>query len=183
MTPTDGPASSKSSFLNDGSTSGAWKLDSSRSTVHFKSKSMWGLVPVKGGFSALEGDVRVEPDGAVSGKISVATSSVNTGNKKRDTHLRSKDFFDSDVFPAITFRLTGVSAKGSQLDVAGELTVGSTTRAISFPATVAVAKDRSIDVTAETVIDRSDFGLTWNQLGASSMKNHMTVHAVFERVR
>ena len=58
-------------------------------------------------------------------------------------------------------------------------TVSATTLPFSFPATIAVTKDRQIGVTAETVIDRSDFGLTWNQMGASSMKNTITLHAVF----
>ena len=44
---------------------------------------------------------------------------------------------------------------------------------------IVVTKNHEIGVTSETVIDRSDFGMSWNQMGASSMKNTITLHAVF----
>ena len=33
----------------------------------------------------------------------------------------------------------------------------------------------------EIAISRADFGLTWNQLGMTSMNNTITIHAVFAR--
>jgi polyisoprenoid-binding protein YceI len=178
MTPDD-ETMANTSFLSDGSTSGTWRLESARSSVQFKSKSMWGLVAVKGAFKQFEGEVHVEDNGSLTGLVTVATDSLDTGNKKRDKHLRSDDFFDTTKYPEITFRLAGISPKGSQLDVAGTLTVNTTSLPISFPATVALTKDHEVGVTAETVIDRSDFGLTWNSMGMASMKNTITLHAVF----
>jgi len=38
-----------------------------------------------------------------------------------------------------------------------------------------------VELDAAIKVDRSDFGLTWNQLGMGSMKNTITIHAVFTR--
>lgn len=38
-----------------------------------------------------------------------------------------------------------------------------------------------MELRTEVVIDRSDFGLTWNRMGMASVKNTITVHAVFAR--
>ena len=39
--------------LADGSLAGNWTLDPARSTATLKSRSVWGLVPVKGTFGSL----------------------------------------------------------------------------------------------------------------------------------
>ena len=37
----------------------------------------------------------------------------------------------------------------------------------------------TLELDATVTVDRSDFGLTWNQLGMVSMKNTIAIHAVF----
>ena len=89
-------------LLADAALAGNWTLDPSRSTVSLRSKSMWGLAPVKGVFRQASGQGTVSPAGDVSGTVTVGAASIDTKNKKRDTHLRSADFFDSDTYPDIT---------------------------------------------------------------------------------
>ena len=86
-------------MLKDATLAGAWTLDESRSTIGLRSKSMWGLVPVKGVFRQVAGDRGTPADGQVSGTVIVAAASIDTKNKRRDTHLRSADFFDSETHP------------------------------------------------------------------------------------
>ena len=167
--------------LDNGSLAGSWTLDPARSAATLRSKSMWGLAPVKGVFRSLEGAGRVSPAGEATGRIALATGSLDTKNKKRDTHLRSADFFLSEKYPAITFAADKLVLAGEGVTVSGTLTVRDRSRPISFPATVAVADDGGISLDATVQVDRSEFGLTWNRMGMVSMKNTVTIHAVFTK--
>lgn len=165
--------------LSDGSLVGHWTLDSSRSSATLRSKSMWGLAPVKGTFSRLAGTGTISPAGEVTGSVVIAADSLNTRMKKRDEHLRSADFFLSEQYPDITFAVEKVVPSGQGVTVSGLLTVRDRSRQISFPATVKAAGDGDITLDATVVVDRSEFGLTWNQMGMASMKNTIAIHAVF----
>jgi polyisoprenoid-binding protein YceI len=166
--------------LADGSLAGLWRLDPARTTVGLHTKSMWGLAPVKGVFGVVSGEGVLSGDGKVTGRITVDAASLDTRNKKRDVHLRSEDFLHSDAHPHIVFTVDGVTPAGDQATVAGTLQIRGRTRRLTFPATV-TASDDEVRLDAEVRIDRSDFGLTWNQLGMASMQNTITVGAVFVR--
>ena len=167
--------------LANGSLAGTWTLDPARSTATLRSKSVWGLVPVKGEFREIEGGGTISPAGEVTGRISLATGALHTKNAKRDTHLRSADFFHSEKHPAITFTLDSLVPADDGVTVSGAITVRETSRPITFPASVTIAGDGEVALDATVEIDRSDFGLTWNQMGMASTKNTITIHAVFTR--
>ena len=174
-------ASTFQALLQDKAMAGTWTLDASRSTVGLRSKSVWGLVAVKGSFGQVSGSATVSPAGEVSGTVQVAADSIGTKNKKRDEHLRSADLFDSGKYPAITVQVDKVTAAGDGFTVSGRLTVRDQTRPVSFPAAVTAASAGEVTLDAELEVDRSDYGLTWNQLGMASMKNTLTVHAIFTK--
>jgi polyisoprenoid-binding protein YceI len=167
--------------LADGSLAGTWMLDRSRSTIGLRTRSMWGLVPVKGTFGEISGEGTVSPTGDASGTITVGAASVDTKMTKRDVHLRSADFFDVDNYPHIIFTARRLTLTADGVTVAGTLQVRDRTRPLTFPATVSASRDDMIQLDAEVSIDRSDFGLTWGPMRMSSMKNTITIHAVFVR--
>ncbi len=167
--------------LASGSLAGSWTLDPARSTATLRSKSMWGLAPVKGVFRELDGSGTVSPAGEVAGGIALAAGALDTKNAKRDAHLRSADFFLSEKYPAIIFSLDKLVPAGDGAAVSGTLTVREISRPISFPVSLTVAGDGEVLLDATVQVDRSEFGLTWNQLGMASMKNTITIHAVFTR--
>jgi polyisoprenoid-binding protein YceI len=167
--------------LADGSLAGQWTLDPARSTVALQSKSVWGLVPVKGTFGEVSGEVTITPTGEASGTISIGAASVDTKMKKRDDHLRSSDFFETDAYPHITFTASEVSLGDDGATVTGTLQVKDRTKPLAFPAAVSASGDDTFELDAEVGIDRSEFGLTWSQLRMASMKNTITIHAVFAR--
>jgi polyisoprenoid-binding protein YceI len=167
--------------LGDGSLAGHWTLDSGRSSATLRSKSMWGLVAVKGTFGQLEGSGTISPAGEATGSIALASDSLVTKNKKRDTHLRSGDFFQSEKYPHITFSVAKVVPSGEGVTVSGTLTVRDRSRQISFPATADLAGDGDITLDAAVQVDRSEFGLTWNQMGMASMQSTIGIHAVFTK--
>ena len=168
--------------LGAGEFAGAWVLDPARSTVALRSKSIWGIAPVKGTFTELTGEGTVSPTGEVTGTLRVAAAAIDTKIKKRDSHLRSADFFDSDVYPYIVFtaRTLTTSARGD-LAVIGSLRVRDKTRPITIPIRVSASGDELVQLDAEITVDRSEFGLTWNQLSMVSLKNVITIRAIFTR--
>jgi polyisoprenoid-binding protein YceI len=100
--------------------------------------------------------------------VEIGAASVSTGNDDRDAHLRSGDFFDVEHYPKIRFTSTAVSALPDdtwQLD--GELTVRDITRPVALKVSfdggdASPFGDERIGFSAETEINREDFGLTWN---------------------
>ena len=159
-------------LLTDGALAGEWGLDPRNSSIQLKSRAMWGLVPVNGIFREVSGNGTVLP---------VATASVDTKNTRRDTHLRSADFFDSANHPDITFAADRIRSSGQRVAVTGALTVRDRTRPLSFDAAASVQGDGTIWLDAEVRINRADFGLTWNPMGMAGVNNTLTVHAVFTR--
>jgi polyisoprenoid-binding protein YceI len=168
-------------LLAEGVLDGDWVLGPGQSSIRLKSRSMWGLVAVNGAFREVSGNGTVRADGKVSGTITVAAASIDTSNSRRDTHLRSADFFDSASYPDITFTADGIRPSGQGVAVTGTLTVHGRTRPLSFDAAVSVHSNGEIWLDAEIHINRADFGLTWNQRGMASMTNTLTIHAVFTR--
>ncbi len=174
-------ASALQALLADAALTGTWTLDTSKSTVGLRSKSMWGLAPVKGVFRQVSGQGTVSPAGDVNGTVTVSAASIDTKMKKRDTHLRSADFFDSDTYPNITFTVNQARPSEQGVTVSGSLTVRDRTRSVTFDATPSAVSDSELSLDAEVQVNRADFGLTWNQMGMASMHNTITVHAVFTR--
>lgn len=177
------PAPPLQAPLGDRALAGEWVLEPRTSSIRLKTRSMWGLAPVNGVFREVTGSGTVWPDGKVNGTVTVGAASIDTGNARRDTHLRSADFFDSCNTPDITFTADSVQAAGQTVTVTGALTVRGRTRPLSFDATAVVQGEGQILLDAETVINRADFGLTWNLLGMASVINTITIHAVFTQLR
>lgn len=166
-------------LLEDGALAGEWVLDPSRSTISLKSRGMWGLATVNGTFRQVTGQGHVSRAGGVSGAVTVVAASIDTKNARRDRHLRSADFFDTDNYPDITFTVDGVRPSGQGVTVTGTLTLRGRTRRLTFDGTVAFHEDGEAWLDAEVRIDQTDFGLTWNLMGTVSTNNLLTVHAVF----
>jgi polyisoprenoid-binding protein YceI len=168
-------------LLKNGNLAGEWVLDPARSSIGLKSRSMGGLVRVNGVFREVSGIGTVAADGAVSGTVTVAAASIDTKNTRRDTHLRSADFFDSGNYPDITFTAEAIRPSGQDAAVTGALTVRDRTRLLCFYAAASVPGDGEVWLDAEARINRADFGLTWNQMGMTSMTSTLTIHATFTR--
>ena len=168
-------------LLEDRALAGEWVLDPGRSSVRLTNRSVWGLVRANGVFREISGAGTVAAGGEVSGTVTVAAASIDTRNARRDTHLRSPDFFDSGNHPDISFAVDAIRPSGRGVVVSGALTVRDHTRPLSFDAAVSVHGDGETWLDAEVRINRADFGLTWNLLGLVSMDNTLTIHAVFTR--
>jgi len=162
--------------LADPASLGTWALVPGRSSIKFGSKTLWGLVPVNGRFTDVNGDGTVAADGAVTGHITIGAASVKTGIKKRDEHLRSADFFDTENFPEITVEVSGVASNG---DLNATLRVRGTTLPIPLTATVTPLGDGTVQVTARTTVDRTKWGISGNTMGMIPSTTTLIAEAVF----
>ncbi|WP_329139516.1 YceI family protein [Streptomyces sp. NBC_01476] len=165
-----------------GAAAGHWVLDPAHSSVRFRSKSVWNLITVKGEFGSLGGSGEVQPGGTAQGTLTVQTASLDTNHGKRDTHLRSADFFHSEEHPELVFTAASVTPVGTdELDVAGELTVRGTTRPLNFTARITAADANAVTLEAEVAVHRADFGMTWNQLGMIKGPTTVSITARYQR--
>jgi polyisoprenoid-binding protein YceI len=167
--------------LRDGKLAGSWTLDAPRSEIGLRTKAMWGLAKVTGVFREASGEGTVSPAGDVTGTITVTATSIDTKNGKRDTHLRSADFFEVEKYPDITVAVQSVESANQGVTVTGTLTVHGQSRPLSLPAIVSGFDGDELSLDGEVQVSRAEFGLTFNQLGSMSMDNTITVHLVFTR--
>lgn len=102
----------------------------------------------------------------------VETASIDTGVEKRDTHLKSPDFFDAAEYPVITFKSTSVkSASENTLEVTGDLTLHGTTKPITVTMKHTGIADgqrgKRAGFATEFTVKRSDFGMSFMIPGVS----------------
>lgn len=116
---------------------GDWHVDPARSELGFSTRIMFGLVPVRGRYSGFDGDLHIDSAGNASGTLSVDAETISTGIKKRDSHLRSKDFFHVHVHPHMTFQLTGLTPNtDGAVTLTGTLHIRDRALPINTPAAV-----------------------------------------------
>ena len=158
----------------------SFQLDPAASAVSISHKTFWGMGTVRGSFTKLSGSAEVLTDGSGRGRLEIDAASINTRNAKRDEHLRSKDFFNVGEHPHIVVELPQAARQGADsVTTTGTLTVAGEARPLTLTARITEATDQAITLTADADIDRTDFGLRWNQLGMITGKAHVNVVAKF----
>ncbi|MFE9444035.1 YceI family protein [Streptomyces sp. NPDC006602] len=161
---------------------GTWQLDRTASTVALKHKTMWGLVTVKGTFSGFAGQGEVRPDGSAVGTLTLDAASLDTKNAKRDTHLRSADFFDVDNHPEITLTVRSAELRDDKtVHIVGQLTARGISRPLTFTASLVEADAEALTLNAEFTVDRDQFGMGWNQMGMIRGATTVTTTLRFSR--
>ncbi|HET9683096.1 MAG TPA: YceI family protein [Gemmatimonadaceae bacterium] len=149
----------------------AWNLIKVHSSVGFSVKHLL-ISKVRGTFADFDGTVRAAKDGRISRfEGIVKTASVDTGNAKRDEHLRSPDFFASETFPTITAKTTRITWDGDRFVAATDLTIKGITRSVLLAGELLgtrVANFGDGDAvfagySFSTTINRKDFGLNFDK--------------------
>jgi polyisoprenoid-binding protein YceI len=143
---------------------GTWRPRDGVGHVGFEVKTMWGLATVKGRFEKWDGVLRLGPD-APSAELTIEAASLDTGHAKRDKHLRSADFFDTERHPAISFRSHEVVPHSNPVTIAGELEIGEAKIPVNLSVEVAQDDPDALIVRTSTTVSRHDAKLAWNKLG------------------
>ena len=114
--------------------------------------------------------------------VSFDATSLTTKNKQRDNHLRSADFFDIENHPMVVLTVTEAKPlDGGALVCKGTLEAAGHLEPIEFTAHVQGFTDRAVTMTADLVVDRLRFGMSWSPMHIAACDARGTVTARFVR--
>jgi polyisoprenoid-binding protein YceI len=164
---------------------GSFTIDPMHTLASFEIEHM-GLSHVRGRFDKMEGHI-VADSGDLS-KSSVTftaqTESIDTNVAPRDADLRSPSFFDTDKYPTLTFQSTRIHKDGGHYVADGQLTIKGVTHPVSIPFQYygpiqdPFGGTRLGIVADPLVINRSDYGITWDHKmpdGSPQLADSVTV--------
>lgn len=146
-----------------------YTIDVAHSELRFRIRHL--VSRVTGTFSDWKGTITVEdPNRWETAVVDVAiqAASIDTNNERRDTHLRTGDFFEAERHPTIAFRSTRIERSGSDARIHGNLTMRGVTRPVVLEgAFLGATKGQDgrtrVGFEASTTIDRMDYGVAWNR--------------------
>ena len=146
-----------------------YQIDRAHSSLGFAVKHLT-VGTVNGEFTDYFGTIQFDKaDPAVfAAEVNIKTASIDTRQKQRDDHLRGADFFDAEKFPVVSFKSKKLTAQGNTYLLTGDLMMHGVTKEISIPLTISgpvksPMGGEVIGLSAETTINRQDFGVSWNK--------------------
>lgn len=143
----------------------AYAIDLVHSSVLYRVKHVnaswhWGR------FNDFSGTFTIDPQDPANNRVEVTikTDSVDSGNSKRDDHLRSQDFFSAKEFPSISFKSTkSVKTGDNTFDLTGDLTFMGVTKPVTANVEYVGAGEmrgvKKAGIEAKFTIKRSEFGM------------------------
>ncbi len=160
-------AQAQSDMMMDSDHSDMWMVDQAHTSVNFTINHFFS--EVTGKFSDFEGEVNFNPDklDQSNANFTIAVSSINTGDDKRDMHLQSNDFFNAVAYPEMTFMSTSIEKTGMDMyAVHGKLTIRDKTKEVMLPMQITGKMEHPmmkgttiLGVLIDTTINRTDFGV------------------------
>lgn len=155
-----------------GARAAEWTLDPEHTEIGFSVRHMM-VTDVRGAFEKYTGTINVDDKDVTKAKVSVEidVASINTKVVKRDTHLKSPEFFDAAKFPKMTFTSTKVEkgAAANTFKVTGDLSMHGVTKPVVLDVTLSDEwqdpkewggrTHRGVKATGK--INRQDFGVSW----------------------
>lgn len=111
-----------------------WYIDPHHTQATFSVKHMM-VSTVRGRLGKLRGEIEIDPENPhrASFEIGADVTAIDTGDARRDGHLRSADFFHAEKYPEIVFKSAAIFPKGeNRFAVSGDLTIRDVTRPVIF---------------------------------------------------
>lgn len=155
------------SVLAAGLVPATYNIDPTHTTAGFVVRHA-GISKVRGSVPVTSGAIVVaEPIENSTVTVELNATEIATGTADRDAHLRSADFFNTEVNPTWTFNSTAVVADGDDLKVTGDLTMNGVTKSVTLDVeyTGSAVDPFGLSRAAfegKIEISRKEFGLTWN---------------------
>ena len=145
-----------------------YRIDVGHSELTFRIRHL--MSRANGTFREWAGTITADPANWSTGSVDVTiqAASIDTRHERRDTDLRSENFFDVANHPTITFKSTKVEVAGSQITVTGDLTMKGITRPIvltgEFLGRMGAGTQRErVGFSATGKLNRTDYGIVWNR--------------------
>ncbi|MBA2598089.1 MAG: YceI family protein [Chloroflexia bacterium] len=155
---------------------GRWAADPAHSAVLFSIRHL-GLAKVRGRFDRFEAALAVGPTMAETRvEATIDLDSIDTNNADRDAHLRSTDFFSTEIHPTMRFVSTEISGAEGDWRLFGEITLNGVTRPIAFGVEFNGREEfpgqnrYHAGFSATGVLRRSEFGIDFGMLPLSADK-------------
>lgn len=143
---------------------GTWTVDPVHSQAAFAVGYHVGTF--RGSFAPVKATLEVGEHGQAKLTGSVAVSGVHVQDENLAGHLQSPDFFDAERAPEISFASTSIRTSGNGIEVDGELTIRGTALPVTAKGRIGNQKqymDRPyFGLELEAILDRTRFGLDWN---------------------
>lgn len=145
-----------------------YRIDVGHSELTFRIRHL--MSRANGTFREWAGTITADPANWSTGSVDVTiqAASIDTRHERRDTDLRSENFFDVANHPTITFKSTKVEVVGSQITVTGDLTMKGITRPVvltgEFLGRMGAGTQRErVGFSATGKLNRTDYGIVWNR--------------------
>ena len=172
----------------------SWRIDPLHSSAQFSVRHMM-ISTVRGQFGGVKGSVLYNSKNpkASSVEATIDCSTVNTGEPKRDSDLKTAEFFDVQHYPVMTFKSKRVDSAGrGKLKMTGELTINAITRQVvlNIEGPTQPVKDtqgrEKIGVRGVTKISRKEYGILYNpvmETGGVAVSDEVSIILEIELIR
>jgi len=170
-----------------------WSVDQAHTEIAFKVRHLM-IAHVKGAFKTFDASIYTNAKDFTTAEIDlwIDPSSINTGDAKRDEHLKSADFFDIQNYKQITFTSSTMGKPDSDgnIELWGELTMIGITKNVKLNVKFGgIVKDpwgnEKSGFTVTGNINRSDWGLVWNasvETGGLLVSDEVTISCDVELI-
>jgi polyisoprenoid-binding protein YceI len=149
-----------------------WRIDPSHSSAQFSVRHMM-ISTVRGQFGGVKGTVVYDPKNPAASTVdaTIDVTTINTGQSKRDSDLKSEEFFDVKRYPVMKFKSKSIEPAGpDKLKVSGDLTINAITRPVVLDVYGPTPPIRDpqgrekVGVNATTKVSRKEFGILYNPI-------------------
>jgi polyisoprenoid-binding protein YceI len=172
----------------------SWRIDPLHSSAQFSVRHMM-ISTVRGQFGGVKGTIVYDQKNPKNSSVeaTIDCTTINTGEPKRDSDLKTPEFFDVQHYPTMTFKSTRVETAGrGKLRMTGNLTINATTRQVilQVEGPTAPIKDtqgrEKIGVRGTTTVSRKSYGILYNpvmETGGVAVSDEVSIILEIELIK
>jgi polyisoprenoid-binding protein YceI len=171
-----------------------WRIDPLHSSAQFSVRHMM-ISTVRGQFGGVKGVMTYDPKNPAASSVeaTIDCTTVNTGEPKRDSDLKTAEFFDVKRYPVMTFKSKRVDVAGAgKLRVTGDLTINAITHQVVLDVEGPTAPIRDtqgrekIGVSGTAKVSRKEYGILYNPImesGGVAVSDEVTIVLEIELIK